>query len=109
MPNTKHHYQRVDLENGYLQATRDDTDEIQDFRINAYLKDGSLVKSVRCMYNLQYDYKREQIWKNGVLIKDEILPGHGYGHLQWVLLRTRILQLMQESTQVIFVTSVWLS
>ena len=84
MPNTKHHYQRVDLENGYLQATRDDTDELQDFRINAYLKDGSLVKSGRYQYNLQYDYMREQIWKNGVLIKDEIsICGHSYGHLQW--------------------------
>ena len=79
----RHHYQRIDVENGYIQATRDDTDETQELRINAYGKDGTLIKSARHLYNIKYDYFRDQVWKGAALIKDEIDPSYGYGHLQW--------------------------
>ena len=80
---TEHHYQRIDLEDGYLQATRDDTSELQDFRINAYWKDGTLIKSARRLYNIKYDYFRYQTWKGAAPIQDEIPTSFGYGHLQW--------------------------
>ena len=80
----EHHTQRLDFgENGYLEATRDDTEDLQDFHLKAFMPDGKLVREIRILYNIQYDYKRRQEWKNGVLIEDDILPGHGYGHLQW--------------------------
>ena len=79
----KHHYQRIDVENGYIQITRDDTDETQELRINAYGKDGTLIKSARYLYNIQYDYFRRQTWKGAALIQDEIPLSCGYGHLQW--------------------------
>lgn len=83
MTQVKHHYQRVDLgENGYLEATRDDTDEIQDLHFAAYLKDGTKTREVHVMYNIQYDYSRHQLWRYGVLIKDSIVPDISYGHLQ---------------------------
>lgn len=79
----EHHYQRVDFENGYIEATRDDTDELQDLRVKAYLPDGTLIQESRLVYNIQYDYCRRQDWKSGVMIKDIIIPHHAYGHLQW--------------------------
>ena len=79
----KHHYQRIDVENGFIQITRDDTDETQDLRINAYGKDGTLIKSTRHLYNIKYDYFRDQTWKGAAPIKDEIPTSFGYGHLQW--------------------------
>ena len=79
----KHHYQRIDVENGCVQITRDDTDETQELRINAYGKDGTLIKSARHLYNIKYDYFRRQTWKGAALIQDEIPLSYGYGHLQW--------------------------
>ena len=79
----KHHYQRIDVENGYIQVTRDDTDETQELRINAYGKDGTLIKSARHLYNIKYDYFRDQVWKGAAPIQDEIPLSYGYGHLQW--------------------------
>ena len=79
----KHHYQRIDVENGYIQITRDDTDETQELRINAYGKDGTLIKSARHLYNIKYDYFRDQTWKGAAPVKDEIPISIGYGHLQW--------------------------
>ena len=79
----KHHYQRINAENGCVQITRDDTDETQELRINAYGKDGTLIKSARYLYNIQYDYFRRQTWKGAALIQDEIPLSCGYGHLQW--------------------------
>ena len=78
-----HHYQRIDVENGYIQVTRDDTDETQELRINAYGKDGTLIKSARHLYNIKYDYFRDQVWKGAAPILDEIPISYGYGHLQW--------------------------
>ena len=81
---TEHHTQKIDFgENGYLIATRDDTDEIQDLRLKAFLPDGQLARELRVVYNIQYDYSREQTWKNGVLIRDFLDSLEGYGHLQW--------------------------
>jgi len=78
-----HHYQRVDLgENGYLEATRDDTDEIQDLHFAAYLKNGTKTREVHAMYNIPYDYSRHQLWRYDVLIEDYIVPHISYGHLQ---------------------------
>ena len=77
----KHYTQHVDLDNGYLEASRDDTDEIQDLHFAAYLMDGSLPRKIRKIYNIQYDYSRYQEWKYGVLIEDCIVLGHRYGHL----------------------------
>lgn len=85
----EHYYQHVDLETGYLQSIRDDTEELQDFRLNAYRQDGSLIKSVRYLYNIQYDYLRKKIWKNGRLLTDEIeleSNDNGYEHLQYEFL-----------------------
>ena len=79
----KHHYQRVDFENGYIEATRDDTDEMQDLRVKACMPDGTLIRETRIMYNIQYDYCRWQEWINGIMIDDDILTHHAYGHLQW--------------------------
>ena len=79
----KHHYYRIDVENGCVQITRDDTDEMQELRINAYGKDGALIKSARRLYNIKYDYFRYQTWKGAAPIQDEIPHAHGYGHLQW--------------------------
>ena len=79
----RHHYQRIDVENGYIQATRDDTDETQEIRINAYQNDGTLIKSARHLYNIKYDYFRDQVWKGAAPIQDEIPISFGYGHLQW--------------------------
>lgn len=81
---TEHHTQRIDFgENGYIEATRDDTDEIQDFHLKAFLPDGTLVRERRVVYNIQYDYYRWQKWKSGELIDDYIGSVEGYGHLQW--------------------------
>lgn len=53
---TEHHTKRIDFgENGYIEATRDDTDEIQDFHLKAFLPDGTLVRERRVVYNIQYD------------------------------------------------------
>ncbi|CAJ0592384.1 unnamed protein product [Cylicocyclus nassatus] len=79
----EHYYHRIDVENGYLQVTRDDTEETQELRINAYGKDGTLIKSARRLYNIKYDYFRYQTWKGGAPIQDEIPISYGYGHLQW--------------------------
>lgn len=79
----EHHTQRIDFgENGYIEATRDDTDEIQDLRLKAFLPDGQLARERRVVYNIQYDYSREQTWKSGVLITDYLDSIEGYGHLQ---------------------------
>ena len=83
MTRIEHHYQRIDVENGYIQITRDDTDETQELRINAYGKDGTLIKSARRLYNIKYDYFRYQTWKGAAPIQDEIPISYGYGHLQW--------------------------
>lgn len=80
---TEHHYQRVDFENGYIEATRDDTDEMQDLRVKACMPDGTLIRETRIMYNIQYDYCRWQEWINGIMIDDDIIPHESYGHLQW--------------------------
>lgn len=80
---TEHHYQRVDLDNGYIEATRDDTDEMQDLRVKTYDPDGNLIREKRLMYNIQFDYIRSKEWVNGILVRDYILPHHAYGHLQW--------------------------
>jgi len=80
----EHHTQRTDFgEHGYLEATRDDTDEIQDLRLKAFLPAGQLARELRVVYNIQYDYSREQIWKSGELIIDYLDSIEGYGHLQW--------------------------
>ena len=79
----KHYYQRIDVENGYIQVTRDDADETQEIRINAYGKDGTLIKSARYLYNIQYDYFRRQTWKGAAPIEDEIPLSCRYEHLQW--------------------------
>lgn len=79
----EHHSQRVDLETGYIEATRDDTDEYQDLRVKAYTPDGTLIQESRIIYNVQYDYSRRQEWRNSVLIDDRVIPHHAYGHLQW--------------------------
>ena len=79
----EHHYQRVDFENGYIEATRDDTDEMQDLRVKAYGPDGTLIREKRMMYNIQFDYFRCQEWVNGILVRDDIIPDDSYGHLQW--------------------------
>jgi len=79
-------YQRIDFgEHGYIEATRDDTDEIQDFRLKAFMPDGSLVRERRILYiyNIQYDYRRSQEWKASELIYDALWGVEGYGHLQW--------------------------
>ena len=81
---TEHHTQKIDFgENGYIEATRDDTDEIQVFRLKAFLPDGQLVRELRVVYNIQYDYYRKREWKKGVLIKDFLDSREGYGHWQW--------------------------
>ena len=80
---TEHHYQRVDLENGYLEATREDTKEMQDLRVKAYTPNGILVRESRYLYNIKYDYCRLQKWKNGIMFEDVLDPNHAYGHLQW--------------------------
>lgn len=81
---TEHHTQRLDFgKNGYIEATRDDTDEIQDFRLKAFCPGGTLVRELRVVYNIQYDYYRRQKWKAGELFHDFLLSGEGYGHLQW--------------------------
>ena len=46
-------------------------------------KDGTLIKSTRHLYNIKYDYFRDQTWKGAAPIKDEIPTSFGYGHLQW--------------------------
>ena len=80
----EHHTQRIDFgENGYLEATRDDTEEIQDFHLKAFLQDGKLAREIRIVYNIQYDYCRRQEWKAGALIYDSLRSIEGYGHLQW--------------------------
>ena len=81
---TEHHTQRIDFgENGYLEATRDDTEELQDLHLKAFLQDGTLVREIRILYNIQYDYDRRQHWKAGELITDYLDSIEGYGHLQW--------------------------
>ena len=80
---TEHHTKRIDWANGYIVATRDDTDELQDLRITAYWQDGTIIRSARYLYNIQYDYLRCQEWKKGVMIEDEIITHYAYGHLQW--------------------------
>ena len=80
----EHHYQRIDLETGYyIEATRDDTDEMQDLRVKTYGPDGNLIREKRIVYNIQYDYCRSQEWINSILIDDDIIPCESYGHLQW--------------------------
>ncbi len=80
----EHHTQRIDFgENGYIEATRDDTEELQDLHLKAYMPDGTLVRELRVLYNIQYDYERRQKWKGGVLISDFLGSSEGYGHLQW--------------------------
>ncbi|HJJ98861.1 MAG TPA: hypothetical protein O0X23_01445, partial [Methanocorpusculum sp.] len=81
---TEHHTQKVDFgKNGYIEATRDDTDEIQDFRLKAFLPDGQQIRELRIVYNIQYDYYRRREWKSGKLIWDSLNSHEGYGHLQW--------------------------
>ena len=80
---TEHHTQRIDLAKGYIEATREDTDELQDLRIKAYLPDGKLIQELRLIYNIQYDYCRRQEWKRGVMFRDELITHYAYGHLQW--------------------------
>ncbi len=79
----EHHYQRVDFENGYIEATREDTNELQDLRVKAYIPDGTLTREKRMMYNIQYDYFRSKEWINGILVRDAIIPCDSYGYLQW--------------------------
>ncbi|MCQ2355909.1 MAG: hypothetical protein MJ014_02655, partial [Methanocorpusculum sp.] len=47
--------------------------------------DGKLVREIRIVYNIQYDYWRRQEWKAGALIYDSLgSKGEGdTGHLQW--------------------------
>lgn len=80
---TEHHTQRIDLAKGYIVATREDTDELQDLRIKAYFSDGTQIQELRLIYNIQYDYCRRQEWKKGVMLVDEIITHYAYGHLQW--------------------------
>ena len=81
---TEHHTQRLDFgKNGYIEATRDDTDEIQDFRLKAFCPDGTLIRELRIVYNIQYDYSRRQKLKAGEIIYDSLGSIEGYGHLQW--------------------------
>jgi len=47
---TEHHTQRVDFgENGHIEATRDDTDEIQDFRLRAFLSNDHQTREFACL------------------------------------------------------------
>ncbi len=78
----EHHHQRVDLESGYIEATRDDTDEYQDLRVKAYINDGQQVYEGRFIYNIQYDYYRRREWYDELLTQDELFTGQSYGHLQ---------------------------
>lgn len=80
----EHHAQSVDIGGIHLVAMRDDRDGIQDFRLTALASDSRRrIREWRIVYNIQYDYYRQQEWKADVLIYDALTSGNGYGHLQW--------------------------
>ena len=79
---TEHHEQRIDFENGYIIATREDTEKYQDLDIKEYTSDGELYTEQRILYNIQYDYIRSQDWLGKTLIHDAIQGMDTYGHLQ---------------------------
>jgi len=81
MNQAEHLYQRVDLEgNCYIEATRDDTDEIQDCHYSVW-KNGKKIHEGWVTYNIQYDYIRSRKWWHGKLIYDYLDSDRTYGHL----------------------------
>jgi len=81
MIQAEHHYQRVDLEgNCYLEATRDDTDDIQDCHYSVW-KNGRKIHEGWLIYNIQYDYIRARKWWHGKLYYDYLKSDNTYGHL----------------------------
>lgn len=80
---TEHHEQRVDFENGYVVAKREDTAGYQDLCIEEYTDAGRLYKKTRLLYNIQYDYLRQQVWRDKTNISDYIEGMDRYGHLQY--------------------------
>lgn len=79
----EHHEQRVDFENGYVIANREDTAGYQDLEFSEYTREGTLYRRQRLLYNIQYDYIRTQDWRGETLIRDRIEGMDHYGHLQW--------------------------
>jgi len=81
MTQTEHHYQRVDFEGGgFVEATRDDTDEIQELHY-AVWKDGKQIHAGWVIYNIQYDYSRVREWWYGKPYGDYLESDETYGHL----------------------------
>lgn len=81
MIQAEHHYQRVDLEgNCYIEATRDDTDDIQDCHYSVW-KNGRKIHEGWLIYNIQYDYIRHREWWYGKLYYDYLKSDNTYGHL----------------------------
>jgi len=81
MIQAEHLYQRVDLErNCYIEATRDDTDEIQDCHYSVW-KNGRKILEGWITYNIQYDYIRLREWWHGKLCYDYLKSDNTYGHL----------------------------
>jgi len=77
----EHYYQRVDLEgNCCIEATRDDTDDIQDCHYSVW-KNGRKIHDGWLIYNIQYDYIRHREWWYGKLYYDYLESDNTYGHL----------------------------
>ncbi|HJJ99209.1 MAG TPA: hypothetical protein O0X23_03235 [Methanocorpusculum sp.] len=77
----EHYYQRVDLEgNCCIEATRDDTDDIQDCHYSVW-KNGRKIHEGWLIYNIQYDYIRARKWWHGKLYYDNLKSDNTYGHL----------------------------
>ena len=81
MIQAEHYYQRVDLEgNCYIEATRDDTNDIQDCHYSVW-KDSKKIHEGWITYNIQYDYIRCRKWWHGKLFYDYLKSDNTYGHL----------------------------
>ncbi|HJJ98862.1 MAG TPA: hypothetical protein O0X23_01450 [Methanocorpusculum sp.] len=78
MTQTEHHSQRVDFEGGgFVEATRDDTDEIQELHY-AVWKDGRQIHAGWWIYNIQYDYARVRTWWYGKPYEDYLISETGH-------------------------------
>ena len=82
MIQAEHRYQRVELEDCYIEATRDDTAEIQDCHY-AVWKNGRKIVEGWVTYNIQYDYCRIRKWWHGKLCYDYLDSDETYGHLAY--------------------------